>query len=115
MLEPGGPLLLVVAPSAASIPGGGKLRLNVTAQDETGQSTRPAGVTWTSSNARVAAVSTDGTVTGQTSGLTEITAYWNGVRGKSTVQVVGDAPGGPPCQGPGGGSKLALKQVCVPK
>jgi len=95
--DPGGAGLLVVAPSAATIRGGGKLQLSLSAHDENGHATRPSDVTWTTSNPSVATVGSDGVVTGRTTGASLITAWWNGVHSLSTVTVIGDQPGTPTC------------------
>jgi hypothetical protein len=106
---------LAVAPSIAVIPSGGRLQLSVTARDETGQTTNPSNVSWTSSNTAVAQVSGDGVVTARTTGSVEIAAYWSGTRGISRVEVVGDAVGGPPCDSPGSRSRADLAKICVRK
>jgi hypothetical protein len=111
----GGAALLVVAPSAATINGGAKLQLNLSARDEDGQATRPTDVTWTTSNPKVALVGADGVVTGQATGASQITAWWNGVRGLSTVTVISDIPAAPPCPPIPGDPELLLKTICVPK
>lgn len=118
--SPGGPLgpqggaaLLVVAPSAATIKGGGRLQLNLTAHDENGQPTRPTDVTWTTSNPSVASVGADGVVTGRGAGGAQIKAWWNGVNGLSTVIVIDDGPA--KCPPIPGDPELLLKKVCVPK
>ena len=114
MLDPGGAALLVVAPSAATLRGGAKLQLHLSAHDETGQTARPSGVVWTTSNGRIAAVAQDGVVTGGDPGSAQITAWWSGVHGTSSLTVTID-PGPPNCGG-GGDNKaadLALEKVCV--
>lgn len=115
ILDPGGAALLVIAPSAATIQGGSRLQLNLSAHDETGQTARPTGVTWTTSNERIARVASDGVVTGGDEGNAQITAWWNGVHGSSSLTVTTGA-GRPNCGGGGGGApELALEKVCVAK
>jgi Big-like domain-containing protein len=87
ILEPGAPTLLVVAPSAATIPGGASLQLDLTAQKEEGVTSGSPGVVWSTSNPRIASVALDGLVKGRDPGSVKITAWWNGVRGTSTVTV----------------------------
>jgi len=88
---------LVVAPSAATIRGGGNLQLILSAHDANGQATPPTDVTWTSSNPSVATVNSDGIVTGHTTGASVIAAWWNGAHSLATVTVIGDEPGTPQC------------------
>lgn len=119
-LDPGGPkhgqALLVVAPSAATIKGGGKIQLNLRAQDEDGQTTRPTNVTWTSSNPKVAGVSADGVVSGLATGASQINAWWNGIQGISTVSVISDISVTKPCSdGPEPKQPLKFQALCVAK
>lgn len=79
--------LLIVAPTAATIQGGKKLQLNLTAHDETGKSVIPTKVTWVSSDPTVADVNGTGTVTGYSLGASEITAYWAGLASHSRITV----------------------------
>ena len=95
--DSGGAALLVVAPSAATIRGGGTIQLNLSAHDGNGQATQLTDITWTTSNPSVATVSSDGIVTGRATGASLITAWWNGVHSLSAVTVIGDQPGTLPC------------------
>lgn len=120
--SPGGPLgpqggaaLLVVAPSAATIRGGGKLQLNLAAHDENGQTARPSGVVWTTSNARIASVAQDGVVTGGDAGNAQVTAWWSGIHGTSSLTVTNSVEGPGGCQSGGGGGELSLQKICVAK
>src|SRR5437762_12351156 len=63
-LPPGATLILMVAPSAATLKGGHTLRLTANRQDARGPSVAPEEVTWTSSNIKVATIGSDGTVLG---------------------------------------------------
>ena len=113
ILDPGGASLLVVAPSAATIKGGAKLQLNLSARDESGQPAAATGVTWTTSNEQVATIAS-GVVTGRVPGRAQITAWWNGVHGVSLVTVVDSGSGSP--RGCGGGpekSKALLLKKCL--
>ena len=117
MLAPGAAAHLIVAPTAATLQVGAKLRLTLNAYDEEGQTARPSEVAWTTSDPRIASVSADGVVTAGGAGNAEITASWSGVRGSSSLTVTTGA-GEPSCGGGGGGDKaadLSLKPVCVPK
>ena len=71
----------------------------------------PSDVAWTTSNAKVASVSADGTVTGTSGGASQISAWWNGVRGGTTVTVIGEKF--EPCSVDGHRPGLSLKQICV--
>ncbi len=107
--------LLVVAPSAAIINGGGTLQLRLSARDEHGKLTSPTNVTWTTSNQQVASIAA-GIVTARAVGSAEITASWNGAKGVSLVTVVEPEAGPPQSCGSGGSTKskiLALKQCLV--
>jgi hypothetical protein len=112
-LDPPDPALLVVAPTAASIKGGGKVQLNLSARDEAGQPVTPTGVTWTTSNAGVAAVAADGLVTGLGPGASKITAYWNGIHASSAITVTTDGESHGGCGTVEKTPSLSLKAVCV--
>ncbi len=113
VLETGKLAVLVVTPASASLKHGATLQLRVTAQDQNGQPVIPSEVAWTTSNAAVATVSTTGMVTGNEGGASQISAWWNGVRGGTTVTVLGDKA--TPCSVDRGNRDLALKQICVPR
>jgi Bacterial Ig-like domain (group 2) len=87
-LPPGTTLVLVVAPTRATIKSGHTLRLTATRKEAHGQSIAPAEVAWVSSNSKIARIGPDGTVVGAGLGAAEISARWNGMRGVSTVTVV---------------------------
>ena len=91
-LPPGTTLVLVVAPTRATIKSGHTLRLTATRKDAHGQSIAPAEVAWASSNSKIARIGSDGTVVGAGLGTAEITAQWQGMRGGSTVNVVRNGP-----------------------
>jgi hypothetical protein len=96
-LPPGTTLFLAVAPNAATIKNGHSLRLTVSGRDASGQAIAQAEIAWASSNIKVARVGGDGTVVGAGGGTVEITARWHGMRGASTVTVLGTAPAPRPC------------------
>ena len=89
-LARGGPSVknVTVTPSSASIPVNGTLQLAATASPAKSSST----VTWATSNAAVATVSTSGFVTGIATGTATISATEGGVRGTSTVTVTSSSP-----------------------
>jgi hypothetical protein len=89
-------LVLLVAPSQATIRSGQTLQLSANPRDA-GSSFAPAAVEWASSNTKVARIGTDGTVVGGGPGTAQITAAWHGMQGAATVSVVGDAPAQGPC------------------
>jgi hypothetical protein len=91
-LPPGTTLFLVVAPTAATIMSGHTLRLTATREAAGGQSIAPAEIAWVSSNSKIARIGSDGTVVGAGLGTAEISARWHGMRGASTVTVVGNEP-----------------------
>ena len=108
--------LLVVAPSVATIRGGGTVQLSLTARDENGQSRPADGAGWATSNTGVAVVTSSGVVTGRATGQAQITAYWNGASTSSTIYVVGDPPsGGQPCGNPEVNAGIDLMKLCVAK
>ncbi len=102
---------LIVTPTLASITAGGSLQLVVTARDEAGKPMTTSGVAWISSDAKVAGVSGAGLVRGQVAGATKITAWWNGMKGESTITVT---PRPDSCAPPRGkGKDVSFKQTCV--
>jgi hypothetical protein len=96
-LPPGATLILVVAPSEATIKGGSTLRLTANRKDAHGPSLAPTEVAWTSSNIKVARIGSDGTVVGMARGTAQITAQWHGMKGASTVTVLGNDLPAKPC------------------
>jgi hypothetical protein len=97
VLPPGVSLVLLIAPSEATIKNGQNLLLTVSRQDAHGLKIASTEVEWVSSNAKVARISSDGTVIGAGSGTTEITARWHGMRGASKVTVASSEPLPNPC------------------
>jgi len=84
---PSGPDLIVVRPSNATLMAGQSLKFNVTAPgDQPGLGATD--VVWSSSDARIAAVSKDGAVKAGDPGTVRIEAWWNGVRANATVIVL---------------------------
>ncbi len=113
-LPPGATLILVVAPSEATIKGGHTLRLTASRKDAHGPSLPPTEVVWTSSNIKVARIGSDGTVVGAGRGTVQITAQWHGMQGASTVTVLGNEPSAGPCANlavaaPGGAAPVPSK------
>jgi hypothetical protein len=75
IIGPQEPILrLFVAPSVATLSGGGRLALSASAASDDRSTVRAVSVTWTSSDEAVASVTSDGVVTGGLPGLAEITA-----------------------------------------
>jgi hypothetical protein len=54
-------------------------------------------VIWSSRNAQVASVSSNGVVEARDAGTVEIKAWWRGKEGRATMVVLRGAPGGPSC------------------
>jgi Bacterial Ig-like domain (group 2) len=96
-LPPGTTLFLIVAPNTATINGGHSLQMTVSRQNAHGQTIAPSEVVWASSNVTVARIGLDGTVTGMARGTAQISAQWQGMRGTSTVTVLGNEPPSVPC------------------
>ena len=78
---------VVVTPASASMHIGLTVQLTATPQDAGGHALSGRVVTWTSSDAGVATVSSSGLVTGLTAGLATITATSEGKRGTSAITV----------------------------
>lgn len=79
------PVLTVVGATVASLASGASVTVNVTASDRTGKPVVSPVVSWQSSNATVATVTSAGLVTGVLVGNCIITATYDGV--SATVQV----------------------------
>lgn len=92
-LEEGGQLpaaSIDVVPSSATIPQGKTIRLRAIVKDAEGQELSGGLMTWSSSQADVATVSSDGLVRGMSAGTAEITAAIQGLRGSAQLRVVPD-------------------------
>lgn len=113
-----------VAPPTITIRVGERSGLLATAFDRIGNVIPTARFAWSSSNANVARVDANGTVTGVGGGVVTIEARVGGQRGQATVQVIGPPAGGghappPPAVGqstdplagqpPGSGVAAALR------
>jgi uncharacterized protein YjdB len=84
---------VTVSPASASIAVGGTSALQATVKDQNGNAMTGQTVTWSTSNAAAAAVSSTGIVTGVAAGSTTITATSSGVSGTSAITVtVGPPP-----------------------
>ena len=79
---------VTVSPASASVTVGDTTRLTATVKDANGNVVTNPTVTWSTSNASVATVSSSGLVTGVDSGKVTITASANGGSGTATVTVV---------------------------
>lgn len=101
---------LIVTPTAASITSGTSVRLSLSARDEDGRPVSTSGVSWTTSDANIAAVAGDGVVIGRQSGATRITAFWNGVQAASTITVT---PRSESCAPPAAKPNLSFKPKCL--
>jgi hypothetical protein len=84
-----GPSVIVIQPANVKLLAGQSLQFSVTTMNAE-RALRASDVLWSSSDARVAAVSKDGVVKGGAPGAVEIRAWWNGVRGHATVVVLED-------------------------
>jgi hypothetical protein len=82
-----GPNVIVIQPSNAMLLAGQSLQFSATVTNAE-PALRASDVVWSSSDARVAAVSRNGVVKGGDPGTVEIQAWWNGVRGRTTVVVL---------------------------
>jgi len=78
---------VVVTPPAASLQVGASVSLQVRTLDADGGVLTGRAVSWSSSNAAVATVTSQGVVTGLSSGVTTITATSGGRSGQATVTV----------------------------
>jgi uncharacterized protein YjdB len=78
---------VTVSPSSASVPVGGSTQLTATPKDAQGNVLAGRQVTWTTSNAGIATVGADGTVTGAGPGTATITATSEGKSGTAQVTV----------------------------
>lgn len=77
-----------VSPVGARLDPGETVTLTATARDATGATVNGRAVSWASSNAAVAGVSTAGVVTGMAPGAATVTATVDGVSGAADVRVV---------------------------
>jgi hypothetical protein len=84
---------VTVTPNTATMSPGETTQLAATARDASG-STLSVGISWTSTNASVASVSSSGLVTGNAVGSATITATSGGVNGTASVTVESGPPGG---------------------
>ena len=85
---PPGPVNAVtVSPTTATVNVGATTTLTATARDANGTIVTGAAITWTTSNAGVATVSSGGVVTGVAVGNATITATSNGKTGTATITV----------------------------
>jgi uncharacterized protein YjdB len=100
-----------VSPAAPSIQVGGQVQLSAVTRDSAGNVLTGRTVTWSSSNATFATVSTSGLVMGVAAGNTTITATSGSASGTSNVTVVVAPPPPPPGNAPEpGGSDVILWQ-----
>jgi trimeric autotransporter adhesin len=79
-----------VTPATATIGTGGSFRLTATVYDTRGNVIPGAGVTWTSSDTRIATVDSDGRVRGERQGNVTITATNGSASGSARIRVDGD-------------------------
>jgi uncharacterized protein YjdB len=94
-----GPSVIVIQPSNARLLAGQSLQFSATVTNAE-PALRASDVVWSSSDARVAAVSRDGVVKGGDPGTVEILAWWSGVRGRATVVVLDAGKRHTKCLGP---------------
>jgi hypothetical protein len=93
-------LVLTIAPSSATIAGGGSRQFSATVVGEDGAVRSPSDVIWSSENEAVAGVLAGGVVEGRKSGETRIHAVWKNARGSARVVVLRppkDLPDDPTC------------------
>ena len=87
-----------VSPATGTLQTGGTVQFSAVTRDASGNVLTGRAVTWTSSNAVIASVSSSGLVTGVAVGTTTISATSEGVKGAATVTVSAPSPpsGGAP-------------------
>jgi hypothetical protein len=93
-------LVLTIAPTSATIAGGGSRQFSATVVGEDGSVTSPSDVIWSSDNEAVAGVLSGGLVEGRKPGETRIVAAWKNARGSARVVVLRlpkDLPDDTPC------------------
>lgn len=100
---------LTVSPASASVQVEGTVQLTATPKDASGN-VLTGTITWSSSNAAVAAVNASGVVTGLLAGSATITATCEGKGGTAAITVTGSAP--PP---PTGGCSGAWPAAVFPR
>jgi hypothetical protein len=84
---PSDPEVIQIQPSNAKLMAGQSLQVTVTTT--AGKAgLRPSDVVWSTSDARIAAVSKEGTVSAGFPGTVRIEAWWNGMRGEATLVVL---------------------------
>ena len=91
--EPADVASVTVAPSSAELTVGETVELEVTVLDQDGNELTDREVNWSSDNARVAGVDSDGTVTASGEGDATITAAAGDVEGTAHITVTAEAPG----------------------
>jgi hypothetical protein len=87
-IEEEDPSPLTVAPSLATVNGGGALRLAASLALPNGSRLTPDNVKWSSADAAIASVDPDGTVRGLRAGRAQIIATWQQSRGSSLIVVI---------------------------
>ena len=83
-----------VSPGSASVAVGGSVPLTATPRDSAGKALSGRAVSWATSNAAVAAVSSSGVVTGVAAGSATITATSEGKSGTAAITVTAAPPPG---------------------
>jgi trimeric autotransporter adhesin len=78
---------ITISPSSPTVAVGGTAQLTATGVNDDGSTSTLTNVTWSSSSASVATVSTTGLVTGVSNGTTTITATSGAISGTATVNV----------------------------
>lgn len=93
---------VTVSPASATLTEGQTKQLSATIRDQAGKTLSSAVVSWTSSNANVATVSSSGLVRGVAAGNVTITAGSGGKQDDAAIAITGATP--PPPPPPSGGS-----------
>jgi uncharacterized protein YjdB len=83
---------VTVAPTSASVVAGATTTLQATVKDQNGNVMTGQAVTWSTNNAAVATVNSNGVVTGVAAGSATITATSSGKAGTSNITVTAVAP-----------------------
>lgn len=99
---------VVVTPGSKSLSIGGTVTLAATTLDASGKTLTGRAVTWATSNASIATVTTSGVVTAIGAGTATITATSGGQSGTATITVTAPSPDATPSPPPAGAKLTSL-------
>lgn len=97
---------VTVSPTTASVAAGSTVSLTATVRDQNGNTMSSPAPSWTSSNTAVATVSSNGTVSGVSSGSATITASAGGRSASAAITVTSSTPTPTPTPPPSGENVL---------